>query len=131
MSVLSLYVDDILLCLNNNYIVSTIDRFNFSNIRLQFTCEHKVNNSFSCEHKVNNSFSCLKLKIIRNDNRLIDVWYQEPSWSGRYMSNFYFYSRSVKISIISFIDRANCQFLLFFEQFVSRTNILLIASFQF
>lgn len=92
------FVDDCLLCIPENKIQYTLNKFNTFHQKLKFTQETEINKSINF----------LDLNICyNNEGNIKTKWYTKPTWSGRYL-NFNSYSpMKYKKSVInSLVDRA-------------------------
>src|SRR5436190_20775540 len=74
------YVDDILMCIPEEYVTIITEKFNDYHNRLKFTNKKENNRCIS--------FLDLMLKII--DNKIHTDWFQKKAFSGRLLS---FYSK--------------------------------------
>ena len=91
------YVDDTLICLQNNKVEDILYRFRSIDKNLKFTLETSINNNIN--------FLDLNIQII--NNKIYKNWYRKQVWSGRYINFFSNHSLSDKIGIIySLTDRA-------------------------
>ena len=72
------YVDDTLICVKKQYIVTVIKVFNVYDINLKFIYELVGNN------KIN----FLDMTLIRTYSKILTNWYQKPTSSGRVFNYF-------------------------------------------
>lgn len=91
------YVDDIVSCIPEDRIESTLTLLNSFHPRLQFTTELENNDRLSF----------LDVLIIRDNNVLHTNWYRKPTWSGRILNYRSHHSESQKIAMVfNLVDKA-------------------------